>query len=106
MYWPAVTSTIREGWPARLIVPLRPAAAAARASPRLLRALFVQALLDRGLYAPAGFVPSLAFDDDVPLREAGDALTAACRDVAAALELPHPGTALRGELPKAVFRLR
>jgi hypothetical protein len=44
--------------------------------------------------------------DVVPLREAGDALTAACRDVAAALELPHPGTALRGELPQAVFRLR
>jgi glutamate-1-semialdehyde 2,1-aminomutase len=78
----------------------------ARVPPRLLRALFVQALLDRGLYAPAGFVPSLAFDDDAPLREAGDALTAACRDVAAALELPHPGTALRGELPQAVFRLR
>jgi glutamate-1-semialdehyde aminotransferase len=78
----------------------------ARAPPRLLRALFVQALLDRGLYAPAGFVPSLAFDDDAPLREAGDALTAACRDVAAALELPHPVTALHGELPQAVFRLR
>jgi glutamate-1-semialdehyde 2,1-aminomutase len=78
----------------------------ARVPPQLLRALFVQALLDRGLYAPAGFVPSLAFDDDAPLREAGDALTAACRDVAAALELPHPGTALRGELPQAVFRLR
>jgi glutamate-1-semialdehyde 2,1-aminomutase len=78
----------------------------ARVPPRLLRALFVQALLDRGLYAPAGFVPSLAFDDDAPLREAGDALTAACRDVAAALDLPHPGTALRGELPQAVFRLR
>jgi glutamate-1-semialdehyde aminotransferase len=78
----------------------------ARVPPRLLRALFVQALLDRGLYAPAGFVPSLAFDDDVPLREAGDALTAACRDVAAALELPDPGAALRGELPQAVFRLR
>jgi len=78
----------------------------ARLPPRLLRALFVQALLDRSLYAPAGFVPSLAFDDDAPLREAGDALTAACRDVAAALELPHPGTALRGGLPQAAFRLR
>jgi glutamate-1-semialdehyde 2,1-aminomutase len=78
----------------------------ARAPQRLVRALFVQALLDRGLYAPAGFVPSLAFDDDAPLREAGKALTAACRDVAAALELPHPGTALRGELPQAAFRLR
>jgi hypothetical protein len=78
----------------------------ARAPPRLLRALFVQALLDRGLYAPARFVPSLAFDEDVPLREGGDALAAACQDVAAALERPHPGTALRGELPQAAFRLR
>jgi len=78
----------------------------ARAPPRLLRALFVQALLHRSLYAPAGFVPSLAFDDDASLRESGDAFTAACRDVAAALELPHPGTALRGELPQAAFRLR
>jgi hypothetical protein len=72
----------------------------------LLRAFLVQALLERGVYARAGFVPSLAFENDAPLREIGVALTAACRDVAAALALPNSGAALRGELPQAVFRLR
>ena len=91
------------GHPARMALV---AAHETRVPPHLLRALFVQALLERGVYAPAGFVPSLAFDNDAPLREIGAALTAACRDVAAALALPNPGAALRGELPEAVFRLR
>jgi hypothetical protein len=82
------------------------AAAETRAPPRLLRALLVQALLERGVYAPAGFVPSLAFDDDARLREIGGALNAACRDVASALALPNPCAALHGELPEAAFRLR
>jgi glutamate-1-semialdehyde 2,1-aminomutase len=91
------------GHPARMALV---AAHETRVPPHLLRALFVQALLERGVYAPAGFVPSLAFDNDAPLREIGAALAAACRDVAAALALPNPGAALRDELPEAVFRLR
>jgi glutamate-1-semialdehyde 2,1-aminomutase len=78
----------------------------ARVPPPLLRALVVQALLDHSLYAPAGFVPSLAFDDPAPLLEVSDAVTAACRDVAAALALPDPREALRGDPPHAAFRLR
>jgi hypothetical protein len=73
-------------------------------APHLLRALLVQALVERGVNAPAGFVPSLAFDNDALLREIGAALTAACHDVAAGLAFQIP--ALRCELPEAVFRLR
>jgi glutamate-1-semialdehyde 2,1-aminomutase len=90
------------GHPARMALAVTDSASA---SSRLLRALLVQALLDRGLYAPAGFASSLAFDD-AAVREANHALAAACQDVAAALALSDPGTALRGELPLAAFRLR
>ena len=91
------------GHPARMALV---ATEVARAPPLLLRALVVQKLLDQSVYAPAGFVLSLAFDDPAPLREVGDALTAACRDVARALALPDPREALRGDLPEAAFRLR
>ena len=64
-------------------------------------ALLVQALVERAVYAPAGFVPSLAFDNDALLPEIGAALTAACRDAAAALAFQIP--ALRCELPEAPF---
>jgi glutamate-1-semialdehyde aminotransferase len=91
------------GHPARMALV---AADETRVPRQLLRALLVQALLERGVYAPAGFAPSLAFNNDAPLREIGAALTAACRDVAAALALPNPGAALRSELPEVVFSLR
>jgi glutamate-1-semialdehyde aminotransferase len=91
------------GHPARMALV---ATGETRAAPHLLRALLVQALLERSVYAPAGFVPSLALDDDAPVCEIDGALTAACRDVASALTLPNPGVALRGEPPQAVFRLR